>query len=73
MCIPRNKSKMYMSNIVSDFLCWNLSIFKLGRVVVSFIDVIWKVPFAHWVRVNTGGAARGCPTLTSCVGSFRVI
>jgi len=50
-----------------------LSIFKLGRVVVSFIDVIWKVPFAHWVRVNTGGAARGCPTLTSCVGSFRVI
>jgi len=68
--MAKNKSKMYMTNIVSDFLVLKFVNIQTreGRVVSS-IDVICKVSFGNQVKVNIGGAARGCSSLASCVGS----
>jgi len=67
-----NKSKKHMSNTASDFLV--LKIFNIqtreGRVV-SFVDVIWQVSYANWLKMNIDGANRSCPGLASCVSIFK--
>jgi len=39
--------------------------------VISFTNIIWKVSFANWLKVNTDGATRGYPSLASCADIFR--
>ena len=29
--------------------------------MVSFMNVIWQVPFANWLKVIIDGATMGCP------------
>ena len=39
--------------------------------MVSFMDVIWQVSSANWLKVNIDGATKGCPSLASCIDTFK--
>jgi len=41
--------------------------------VVSFMNVIWQVSYANWLKVNTKSAAKGCLDSATSVGIFRGI
>jgi len=61
-----------MSNSVSIFFL--LKIFNIQTregSVISFMEVIWQVPFVNWLKVNIGGVVRGCFDLASCASIFK--
>jgi len=35
---------------------------------ISSIQIIWEFPNVNWVKVNTNGAARGCPSFSAYAG-----
>ena len=39
--------------------------------VLRLLPIRWKFPSPGWVKINTDGAARGCPGLATCGGIFR--
>jgi len=59
-----------MSNIVSNFLVLKFFNIRDGRIV-SFMDVIRRVSYAKWLKMNTNGATSGYRGLTSCIDNFR--
>jgi len=38
---------------------------------ISPIQIIWKFSHVNSVKVNTDGAARGCPSFSTCADIFR--
>jgi len=58
---------MYLFFFVLKF--FNIQI-KEDRMV-SFMDVIWQVSSANWLKVNIDGATKGCPSLASCIDTFK--
>lgn len=67
-----NKSKKHMSNTISDFLV--LKYFNIQTregMAVSFIELIWQVPFTNWCKVNIDGATKDCFGLASCASIVR--
>ncbi|KAM1861529.1 hypothetical protein ACFX13_013590 [Malus domestica] len=65
-------SKGNMKNYV-DELCILRVIGLFDRPAKSphVIEVLWKPPSLHWVKVNTNGAACGSPGLAYTGGTFR--
>jgi len=70
-CLVGNSSKASMKNDMLDF---NVIKFfgvntRTGKVLRPLL-VRWKFPSLDWVKINTGGAARGYPGLATCGGIF---
>jgi len=67
----KKKYKKHMSNIVSNILVLKFFNIQIGKdMVVSFMEVIWYVPSANWLKVNTNNVVKSCLGLASCIGSF---
>ncbi|XVF50747.1 hypothetical protein PTKIN_Ptkin04bG0128100 [Pterospermum kingtungense] len=47
-----------------------LSIAVISRKPPVLILVIWVLPSLGWIKLNTDGAARSSPSLTSAGGAF---
>jgi len=69
-----NKCKKYMSSIEFDSLLLSIFYIQTRKVtVVSFMDIIWEIPFANWLKSYIDGVIRGCRNLTSYANIFLEI
>jgi len=61
--------------VIKDLICLVGNSSKASntriRNVLRPLLVIWEFPALGWVKINTNGAAKGYPGLTTCGGIFR--
>ena len=70
--VTGSSSRKHMHNDTVDFSYLKVFyIITCLRKEISPIQVIWEFPHINWVKVNTDGIARGCPSFSACVGIFR--